>query len=195
MRHLSPHSHPQQQPSQAQEADSPQHRGRPDGSCQGRQEQHGARRAEVHARGGQRHSPRALVGRDPLHPSAGAQDTHFELSRSLAKPAACIQRGQQSTSVHAIQYIYASPHGPCRIVSRRQQAEIQAVTGTAARRQPWCTWDRTVWMEGIMRPWATPTRTRATTMAAVRWASAGVSREAVDHSAKEMPSVRWPPHF
>ena len=46
-----------------------------------------------------------------------------------------------------------------------------------------------------MRPWATPTRTRAATMAVVRWASAGVSREAVDHSAKEMASVRWPPHF
>jgi hypothetical protein len=53
--------------------------------------------------------------------------------------------------------------------------------------------DSTVWMDGMSRPCATPTATRATMVAGTLAAVPGVSRHAVDHSAKEAMSVRRPP--
>lgn len=57
------------------------------------------------------------------------------------------------------------------------------------------TWDRTVCMDGMTKPWATPTKTRTSMMACVLRASDGVMIEAVDHMAKEAASVFRPPHL
>ncbi len=55
--------------------------------------------------------------------------------------------------------------------------------------------ERTVWMEGMMPPWAMPTRTRAAVMPRVLCALRGVSRLPVDHSRKDTMSVTRPPYF
>ena len=66
-------------------------------------------------------------------------------------------------------------------------------TGRAARCAGARACDSTVWMEGMSRPCATPTATRAAAVAATLAAVPGVSRHAVAHSAKDAISVRRPP--
>lgn len=55
------------------------------------------------------------------------------------------------------------------------------------------TCESTVCTDGMRTPWAMPTQTRASTMAAVLLAVAGVRMEAVDQRAKEMHSMMQPP--
>jgi len=50
-------------------------------------------------------------------------------------------------------------------------------------------------MDGMMPPWAMPTRTRAAVMPLVLWALRGVSKLPVDQSRKEMMRVTRPPYF
>ena len=50
-------------------------------------------------------------------------------------------------------------------------------------------------MEGMMPPWAMPTRTRAAVMPRVLCALRGVSRLPVDHSRKDTMRVTRPPYF
>ena len=54
-------------------------------------------------------------------------------------------------------------------------------------------WDRTVWIEGMMKPCATPTSTRAAVMAPEFAAVLGVNKEAADQSRKESISMMRPP--
>ena len=56
-----------------------------------------------------------------------------------------------------------------------------------------CTWDRTVWTEGIRKPCAIPTATLANMMAELLAAEPGVSMEAVDQSPNDTISMRRPP--
>ena len=63
----------------------------------------------------------------------------------------------------------------------------------SSTRTPAC--DSTVCMEGMMKPCAMPTSTRAAMMPRVLAALRGVSRLPADHSAKDAMSVTRPPYF
>jgi hypothetical protein len=57
------------------------------------------------------------------------------------------------------------------------------------------TWDRTVCMEGMMKPCETPMHTLANMIDQVFVALVGVSMEIIDHEEKEMISMIRPPYI
>ena len=74
-----------------------------------------------------------------------------------------------------------------------QHAEIVQFLEIASMRALAC--DSTVCMDGMIKPCATPTSTRAAMMPRVLAALRGVSRLPADHSAKDAMSVTRPPYF
>ncbi len=88
----------------------------------------------------------------------------------------------------------AAGRGRRRVLSRAEPAygaripmAHACLPAKGARRSlPVCT-------EGIRKPWATPTNTRAEMMALLLLAEPGVRREAMDQQRKEADSIRSPP--
>ncbi|GER35318.1 mediator of RNA polymerase II transcription subunit [Striga asiatica] len=56
-------------------------------------------------------------------------------------------------------------------------------------------WARTVWMEGKMKPWATPTNSRAMTRSVIRLGSRGTKAQVKDQRTNERRRTRLPPIF